>query len=103
MLHRHRTLSWAKLVLRVSLPRVAVLRQLALQRVGFDDPAQFLGADWPGHEQPVRGIPGFGFVSGPVRGKRTGTLSFARLPVHGKHVWCHDGEVPLSPGMADTA
>ena len=70
MLDRLRTLSWAKLVQRGSLLRAAVLRQLALQSVGFDDPAQFLGADWPGNEQPVRGIPGFGFVSGRMRGKK---------------------------------
>jgi hypothetical protein len=31
MLHRHRTLSWAKIVRRVFLLRVAVLQQLALQ------------------------------------------------------------------------
>jgi hypothetical protein len=68
MLHPHRALSTAKIV-RVCLLRVAV-QQLALQGVGFDDPAQFLGADWPGNEEPVRGIPGFGFVSGPVRGEK---------------------------------
>ena len=52
MLHPHRTLSWAKIVRRGSLLRVAV-QQLALQSVDFDDPAQFLGADWPGHERPA--------------------------------------------------
>jgi hypothetical protein len=70
MLHRHRTLSWAKIVRRVCLLRVAALRQLALQRVGFDDPGQFLGADWPGNERPASGIPGFGIRERPRARKK---------------------------------
>jgi hypothetical protein len=57
MLDRLRTRPSAKIVQRGALLRAAVLRQLALQSVDFDDPAQFLGAEWPGHERPVRGIP----------------------------------------------
>jgi hypothetical protein len=76
MLHWHRTLSWAKIIRRVSLLRVAVLQHIELQGVALMIRPNFLAPIGPDTKDRYVASRDLGSVSGPVRGKGTSALSF---------------------------